>query len=301
VTPTGHLTEPRAAQPAGTDGAPLSVRELLEQGAQALHAQEANASLAAAVLLAHTLQRPRSSLLAHPERLVGIETVAHFRGLIARRAAGEPLAYLTGEREFWSLPLQVTPDVLVPRPETELLVERALALLPARTAGAEAIRVVDLGTGSGAIVLALAAERPQWTLTATDRSLAALTVARANAQRLGLGGIEFRGGSWFEPLEGRRFEAIIANPPYIAADDAALAALRHEPAEALTPGPGGLEALRQLIAQAPAHLERGGWLLLEHGADQAAAVAAALVAAGYARVGCHRDLAGRDRVTEAQW
>jgi release factor glutamine methyltransferase len=195
----------------------------------------------------------------------------------------------------------VTPAVLIPRPETELVVERALALLPGTQAAAGDLRVADLGTGSGAIALALASERPRWALTATDQSEAALAVARDNAARLNLGHIEFVAGNWFAPLTGRRFEAIVSNPPYVAAGDPALAALRHEPAGALSPGPGGLEALRQLIAEAPAHLERNGWLLLEHGADQADAVAAALVAAGYARVRCHRDLAGRDRVTEGRW
>jgi release factor glutamine methyltransferase len=220
---------------------------------------------------------------------------------VARRVAGEPIAYLTGQREFWSLPLHVNSAVLIPRPETELLVERALALLPGTQAAAGDVRVADLGTGSGAIALALASERPRWALTATDRSEAALTVARGNAAHLHLGHVEFLAGDWFAPLAGRRFEAIVSNPPYVALGDGALAALRYEPAGALSPGPTGLEALRYLIAGAPAHLERNGWLLLEHGVDQAAAVAAALVAAGYGRVRCHRDLAGRDRVTEGLW
>jgi release factor glutamine methyltransferase len=283
-----NLTEPLAGQ-------------LLAAGIAALRAQQPGTALDAEVLLAHVLEQPRGMLIAHGERVVAAAAVARYRALIARRLAGEPLAYLTGQREFWSLPLTVTPAVLIPRPETELVVERALALHPAAQSAAVGMRVADLGTGSGAIALALASARPHWALTATDCCPAALAVARANAARLKLSHIEWLAGEWFEPLAGRRFDAILANPPYVAADDAALDALRHEPSRALTPGPSGLEALHHLIAHAPAHLERGAWLVLEHGADQAAAVAAALVAAGYARVRCHRDLAGRDRVTEAQW
>ena len=175
---------------------------------------------------------------------------------MARRARGEPLAYLTGAREFWSLALRVGPEVLVPRPETELVVERCLALLePDR-----ACHVAELGTGSGAIAIALATERPQWHLTATDRSAAALRCARANAERLGAHQLEFLEGDWFEPLRSRRFDLIASNPPYVAAADPALEALRYEPAVALSPGPSGLEALRHLIEQAPRFLRRpGGW------------------------------------------
>jgi release factor glutamine methyltransferase len=255
--------------------------------------------LEAEVLLAYVLHAPRSALFAHPERRLDAASAARYEALLARRAAGEPIAYLTGEREFWSLPLSVNSSVLIPRPETELVVERALALLPGLPGGE--VRVADLGTGSGAIALALASARPGWKLLATDASAPALQVARANAERLRLTGIEFMHGDWFTPLAGRRFHAIVSNPPYVAGGDPALQALRYEPATALSPGPTGLEALRQLIAHAPAHLEPLAWLVLEHGADQAAAVAAALVATGYARVGCHRDLAGHERVTEAQW
>jgi release factor glutamine methyltransferase len=277
-----------------------NLAQLLTDGIDALRSHETNAPLAAEVLLAHVLNRPRAALITHGELPIEPGAAARYRALLARRVAGEPVAYLTGQREFWSLPLTVSPAVLIPRPETELLVERTLALLPGPGAAGD-VRVADLGTGSGAIALALASERPGWLLTATDQSEAAVTLARANAARLKLGHVEFLAGDWFAPLAGRRFEAIISNPPYVAAGDSALAALRHEPAGALSPGPSGLEALLHLIAEAPAHLEREGWLLLEHGADQADAVAAALVAAGYARVRCHRDLAGRDRVTEGRW
>jgi release factor glutamine methyltransferase len=162
-------------------------------------------------------------------------------------------------------------------------------------------RVADLGTGSGAIALALASARPCWAVSAVERSAAALEIARRNAVALGLSRIETLAGDWFAPLAQRRFDLICSNPPYIAAGDSALGGLRFEPAAALVAGPTGLEALRHLVVHAPAHLDTGGWLVLEHGHDQGAAVAAALVATGYARVRCHRDLAGHDRVTEAQW
>ena len=268
---------------------------------QALLAQAPVARLDAELLLAHVLGATRSALIAHGEQHIGPPQLQRYRALVARRAAGEPLAYLTGEREFWSLPLLVSEAVLIPRPETELVVERVLALLSGPPAPAGAPRIADLGTGSGAIALALARERPQWQLLASDRSEDALAVARENARRLQLHQVEFVAGDWFAPLGTRRFEAIVSNPPYVAAGDPALPALRYEPAAALTAGSSGLEALLHLIARAPDHLCPGAWLVLEHGADQARQVAAALVATGYARVRCHRDLAGHDRVTEAQW
>ena len=260
------------------------------------------ARLDAEVLLAHLLRCPRSALIARAEQSVAPPLAARYRALVARRTAGEPLAYLVGEREFWSLPLLVSDAVLIPRPETELVVERALALLAETRAIAGGMaRVADLGTGCGAIALALASARAGWKLLATDRSASALRVARENARRLQLTQVEFVEGDWFAPLAARRFDAIVSNPPYVAAGDAALQALRYEPAAALSPGATGMEALQHLIAGAPEHLVGGGWLVLEHGADQAREVAAALVAAGYARVRCHRDLAGCERVTEAQW
>lgn len=219
------------------------------------------------------------------------------RARIARRAAGEPLAYITGRREFWSLELEVTPDVLVPRPETELLVECALELLPP-----SAQRVADLGTGSGAIALALAHERPEWDVLATDASPAALAVARRNAARLGLGRVRFAQGAWFGALHGEPpFDAVLSNPPYVAGDDAALAALAHEPRGALVAADDGFADLLLLANEAPAFLRSGGWLLLEHGATQAARLADALVSRGFTRVRCVPDLAGRDRVTCARW
>ncbi|MBV8403759.1 MAG: peptide chain release factor N(5)-glutamine methyltransferase [Gammaproteobacteria bacterium] len=281
-----------------------SVGTLLASGVERLRAvpgagsSPGNASLEAGVLLAHALRTTRAALMSHEERLVEAAAAQRYRALLERRARGEPLAYLLGTREFWSLPLQVTPAVLVPRPETELLVERALALCSRPQA-----RVADLGTGSGAVALALAHERPQWRLTATDLSPEALTVARANAARLAIGRIDFRHGSWFEPLAGERFDLIVSNPPYIAADDPALddPALAHEPPLALTPGADGLACLRTIAADAPQHLHAGGWLLLEHGATQGATLRAALVLAGWRYVRSHRDLAGHERITEGRY
>jgi len=281
-----------------TVGALLTrARASLEQGQRRLWRHSDSSGLDVQLLLAHVLGCPRSGLLAQPERVLTEAAVAAFQSLLVRCAAGEPLAYLTGTREFWSLPLTVTPAVLIPRPETELAVERCLALL---AHARDPIRVCDLGTGCGAIALALANERRSWHITATDCSAAVLAVARSNAARLGLR-LQWLQGDWFEPLQGQRFDLIVSNPPYIAAADAALAALAYEPQQALVAGPGGMEALYRLVEQASAHLASGGALVLEHGADQAAALARALVAGGYARVRCHQDLAGRDRVTEACW
>ncbi len=289
---TDNLTEPDGA--ARCDAGTASLQQLLAEGTARLPRLDVE------LLLAVALAVPRSALLARDHVPASAAAVARYRGLIERRTAGVPTAYLLGEREFWSLTLRVNPAVLIPRPETELLVERVLALLESRRLERPA-RVADLGTGSGAIAIALASERRHWQLTATDRSPAALAVARDNAARLGLPQIELLQGHWLEPLAGRRFDALVSNPPYVAADDPALSDLRHEPREALIPGPTGLEALLHLADAARGHLEPGGWLVLEHGGDQARPLAAALVDAGYARVRCHRDLAGCERATEAQW
>lgn len=255
----------------------------------------ATARLEAGVLLAYVLGVPRAQLTSHPEALVDGARTDRYRQLLRRRLAGEPLAYLTGTREFWSLQLSVTPAVLVPRPETELLVQRALALGPAGAA-----RAADLGTGSGAIALALGSERAQWQLTATDVSEQALAVARANASALGLPGIKFRHGDWYAALADEEFDLIVSNPPYVAADDPAMLALAYEPRGALTPGADALACLRTLARGAPQHLRPGGWLLLEHGASQAAEVRAELVLAGLRHVRSHRDLGGHERITEGQ-
>jgi release factor glutamine methyltransferase len=252
------------------------------------------AALDAELLVARALGVGRAALAADPGRALAPEELLALESHARRRLAGEPVAYLTGRREFWSLDLEVTPDVLVPRPETELLVERALAAI----AGLVRPQVLDLGTGSGAIALAIASVRPDSAVTASDRSAAALAVARRNAARLGFASVNFIQGDWFAPLAGARFDAIVANPPYVAADDPALASLAHEPRAALVAGADGLEALSAIAAGAGAHLAPGGRLLLEHGADQAAAVRELLRTAGLADVETRRDLAGHERASE---
>lgn len=252
----------------------------------------------AEVLLLHVLGRERAWLFAHGDSPVEAMQRQRFLALVARRAAGEPVAYLTGRRGFWTLDLEVTPATLVPRAETELLVEQALELLPA----GEGREVLDLGTGSGAIALALASERPLARVTATDASAAALEVASRNAAAHGLGRVSLVQGNWFAPLAGQRFDLVVSNPPYIAAGDPHLARgdLRFEPATALASGPQGLDDIALIAAQAPAHLHAGGWLLLEHGHDQGAAVRAVLQAAGLGEVATCQDLEGRDRVTRGR-
>ncbi|ANX03993.1 peptide chain release factor N(5)-glutamine methyltransferase [Immundisolibacter cernigliae] len=245
-----------------------------------------------ALLLALALDVPRAWLLAHAEQRPDDAALGRFETLLRRRLAGEPMAYLRGRQGFWSLELDVTPDVLVPRPETELLVELALACM------GECGRLADLGTGSGAIALALASTRPHWQIVATDRSAAALAVADGNAARLGLS-VEFRQGDWFAPLAGERFDIIVSNPPYIAAHDTCLEGdgVRREPRAALVAGDDGLADLAAIIAGSAAHLSPGGWLLLEHGADQGPAVRALLASAGFVALATHADLASRPRVT----
>jgi release factor glutamine methyltransferase len=275
----------------------LTTAELLRQGAERLRGAESS-GLDAEVLLAHVLGVARARVRSHPEESRTPEDQATYVALIERRARGEPLAYLVGQREFWSLELAVTPAVLVPRPETELVVERALALRPEPS-----VRAADLGTGSGAIALALARERPRWQLVATDVAGDALALAQRNAAALGIGNVAFRQGSWLAPLAGERFALIVSNPPYVSASDPVLAAapLAYEPTGALTPGGDGLAALQEIIRAAPAHLTPGAWLVLEHGTGQGPEVASALVARGFGHVRSHRDLGGHERVTEARW
>ena len=246
-------------------------------------------------LLLHVLARPRSWLFAHADDAVTATEAAAFRALVERRAQGEPVAYLTGTQGFWSLELAVTPATLIPRPETERLVELALERLPAGVA----VRVADLGTGSGAIALAIARERPQAQVIATDASAAALEVARANAERNRVRNVQFRQGDWLAPLAGERFDLIASNPPYIADGDPHLCAgdLRFEPPTALSSGADGLDEIRVIVRDARALLQPGGWLLLEHGWDQGDAVRALLQGGGYGDVATEQDLEARDRIS----
>ena len=250
-------------------------------------------------LLAHVLGRPRSWLFAHSGDPVPTAAALRFASLSARRQAGEPVAYLTGTQGFWTLDLEVSPATLIPRPETELLVELALARIPPDAAA----RIADLGTGTGAIALAIARERPRARVIATDASDAALAVARRNGLRNRVANVEFREGDWLAPLAGERFGLIASNPPYIERDDPHLAQgdLRFEPPAALASGADGLDAIRAIVGGAGRHLQPGCWLLLEHGWRQGAAVRALLDAAGFTEVASERDLEGRERVSLGRW
>lgn len=253
--------------------------------------------LDAQLLLLHALGRKphdRAWLLAHDTDVLPPAARTAFETGVQRRATGEPLAYITGRKEFFGLDLQVNADVLVPRPDTETLVEWALEVLQPTPAGT----VLDLGTGSGAIALALKATRPDLQVNAVDYSEAALAVARANALRLQLN-VHFQQGSWLDGVQAQ-FHAIVSNPPYIAAQDPHLSALTHEPLQALASGADGLDDIRHIITQAPARLHAGGWLLLEHGYDQAAAVRGLLQEAGFSAVQSRRDLSGIERCSGGQ-
>ena len=269
------------------------VRTLLTAATQALAGPDARRE--AELLLVHALRQSRAWLYAHAGDPVDSTASAALHSLLQRRAAGEPLAYLTGTRAFWTLDLEVSPAVLIPRSETECLVELALQRLPED----KAMRVADLGTGSGAIALALARERPFAQVLATDTSAAALAVARGNAERLGMDNIGFARGDWCAALGAAAFDLIVSNPPYIAADDPHLAIgdLRFEPTAALVAGDDGLDAIRIIVRDAIRHLRPDGWLLLEHGWEQGPAVRDLLAAAGFVQIAGERDLEDRERVS----
>jgi len=275
----------------------LKVAELLREAAARLPGDDARHE--AEQLLIHVLGVERAWLFAHATDTVDEDSRQRFELLLARRAEGHPLAYLLGRRGFWTLDLQVNTATLIPRPETELLVEQALARLPAD----DMVRVADMGTGSGAIALSIASERPLATVMATDLLGPALAVAVKNAQAHGLDNVWFRRGHWYAALGADRFDMIVSNPPYIAAGDPHLAQgdLRFEPPPALASGTDGLDAIREIIAGAHEHLVAGGWLLLEHGWDQGEAIRALLVQAGFDDAQTVQDMEQRDRVTLGRW
>ncbi|MCB1689291.1 MAG: peptide chain release factor N(5)-glutamine methyltransferase [Halioglobus sp.] len=250
------------------------------------------------ILLCHCLGKSRAWLYTWPEKTVPEDCAGRFAQLLDQRRSGQPIAYLVGEREFWSLSLAVNNSTLIPRPETETLVAWALELaLP------EGAKVLDLGTGSGAIALAVAVERPLWRVTAVDSSADALQVARANVASSGVHNVSLLQSDWYQAVAGERFDALLANPPYIDSEDPHLTRddVRFEPRAALVAASGGLADLQCLVSGAPAHLREGGWLLLEHGFAQAPAVRAMLSAAGFDAVETRCDIAGLERITGGRW
>jgi release factor glutamine methyltransferase len=277
----------------------LTIRRYLEDGAAILRIVSDSARLEAELLMGMVLRKPRSFLHARPEHCLSEPEAERYETLLRRRFSGEPIAYMTGIREFWSMPLKVTPDVLIPRPETELLVEKALLRLPED----QDLRVLDLGSGSGAISLALAKERPRALLIGVDISRAALDVARMNAKLQGMDNVEFRESDWFDAVRGEKFHVVVGNPPYVAENDPHLARgdALFEPRLALDAGAGGMECFRAIIDRAHNYIVRQGWLLLEHGPDQHMPLRRLLEAQHYHDITIHKDAAGHDRVTECRF
>lgn len=273
----------------------IEIKTALSQAVSQLESVSSSPSLDAEVLLSHVMDKHRAHLRARPRARLSVQQKDTFEHLVARRCAGVPIAYLTGCREFWSLEFHVTPDTLIPRPETELVVELAVLRLPATGAH----RVADLGTGSGAIALAVAHERPECTVIATDTSPGALSIARWNAARLKIANVEFHHGDWYQPLAGgERFHVLCSNPPYVRQGDPHLSRgdLPHEPETALVAGESGMEALQIIISDAQRHLHPGGWLILEHGYDQADEVTHRMRQQGFEDIESHCDIAGQARV-----
>jgi release factor glutamine methyltransferase len=276
-----------------------TVSDALHTATMLLSRVSSSPRLDAELLLEYVTGLSRTNFRSNPERELPVNAGWSFQQLVKRRSKGEPVAYIRQSQEFWSLLLEVSPAVLIPRPETELVVERALTHIDE----SQAARIADLGTGSGAIAVAIASERPSATIIAVDASKDALDIASRNVGRLQLTNVSLLHGSWFTPLAGQRFDLIAANPPYIGQDDPDLApdVRRHEPAMALISGLTGFEALDLIVREAPAHLNSGGWLVLEHGWKQAEAVRQRLVSQGFVHVRSHADLAGHERVTEGQY
>jgi release factor glutamine methyltransferase len=272
----------------------MNICQQIKQAAKLLIDSE-NPKHEAQLLLGYVLNKDRSYLIAYPEQVLSDKQVEVFSRLIQRRLQGEPIAYILGEKEFWSLTLKVTPDTLIPRPETELLVEQVLAKLPQD----KLQRVADLGTGTGAIALAIATERLNWELTATDCSKKALLVAKQNAAHHHIKNVMFAQGTWCDALPNGNYHVIVSNPPYIGPDDPHLKQgdVRFEPSSALVSNEAGLKDLKTIIYQALDYLVIGGWLMLEHGYDQGEALRQIMLEAGYQDVETHLDLAGCERVT----
>lgn len=273
----------------------MEIGAALANGTERLRDFSDSPMLDAELLLAQAIDVPRSYLIAHPDDTLDPAAVDRFFSAIERRSAGMPLAYIKGEKEFWSMDLVVSPDTLVPRPETEVLVGRALQKIPE----GDRVTVLDLGTGSGAIALAIASERPNCEVTATDISEAALAVARENANRHALPNIEFLAGDWTIPVAGRTFDLVVTNPPYVPDNHPDLDRLRHEPRMALAAGADGLDAIRRISAETKWVIRGGGSLLIEHGDTQQQAVSGILVADGWHDIRDVDDLAGKPRVTIA--
>lgn len=273
-----------------------TIRSALQHGVARLQKLSSDPHLEAGALLSHCLGQPRAYLFAHDDEALPRKVAKQYMKLVKRRTQGEPYAYVAGIKEFWSLELQINRNVLIPRPDTEILVEAALKHIPPGVP----CRVADLGTGSGAISVAIASERPQAFFVATDISAKALEVAQANAQRHAPNRIECRKGDWLDCIADDRFDVIVSNPPYVAVRDPHLEDLPYEPKKALVAGPDGLDELKRLIPEAPDCLRGGGWLLVEHGSDQGAQVRDLFIEAGFRNVTTRLDLGGNERVTQGQ-
>ena len=276
-----------------------TIKQALTEGQHSLSAlPDIAPKLESEILLAYVIHKPRSYLYTWPEKVLEAHQLTQFQSLVDRRCTGEPIAYITGQREFWGLPLKISPATLIPRPETERLVEIALQHIPED----EAWQIADLGTGSGALALAIASERPQCQVIATDISAEALRIAEQNRNDLQLSNVRFIQGRWFEPLNDIQFDLVVSNPPYVAENDPHLLEgdLRFEPQQALSSGPDGLEAIREILGSAKSYMKSGASLLLEHGYDQGNAVVSLFTQAGFEQVICHSDYAERERATVGQ-
>jgi len=280
-----------------------SIQQALTQALQKLSTSSDSPRIDSEILLSHTLNCDRTFLRTWPEKPLSPKQLDQFQHLVNRRSSGEPIAYITGQREFWDMTLQVTPDTLIPRPETEHLVEKALEKIPPQSQW----QIADLGTGCGAITLAIARERPQCKIVATDKSAAALAVAQKNAHQLGIKNVTFIEGSWFEAFsklkEEQRFEIIVSNPPYIHPDDQHLKQgdLRFEPMQALRSQPDGLTDINTIVESARTYLSSPGWLILEHGYDQGMVVKKAFEKFGYTHISILEDLAKNERISIGKW